>query len=151
IRNVWHFARTLMRISRSAGSSYVDFVLREINRDVVEFAQVEANLMEIVNWVRMIGARQDRAYTPLAAELIAALDEAMNYDSQVRHLLETAVALTECMQTQDARRYAEAAAREARQFRGLVQLRDFVQVLQTASWLERQLGFTGFTAQLFST
>jgi hypothetical protein len=148
IRNVWHFARTLTRISKAAGGDYVSFVSRQIGRDIAEFAQTEANLMEISNWLRMIAGEPSRAR--LVTELIPCLDEAMEYDSQVRHLIEAATALAECGHIQDGRRFADAAVNESRQLRNMLQLRDFVDIVLKAAWLERRLGHPGFTDKLFS-
>lgn len=88
LRNVWHFARTLTRVSKRAGAEYVDFIMRNIGHDIIEFADAEANVMEISNWLRVLSAKEGLADSPLVARLIPCLDEAKEYDSQIWHLLE---------------------------------------------------------------
>ena len=150
LRNVWHFARTLTRVSKQAGAEYVDFIMPKIGHDIIEFADAEANVMEISNWLRVLRAKEGLADSPLVARLTPCLDEAKEYDSQIRHLLEAAEALTECNQRQHAQRFADGAVDESRQVSSIRKLRDFIDILQKALWLESQLRRHAFAADVFA-
>jgi len=148
LRNVWHFARTLTRISKRAGSDYIDFVSRNLGNDIVSLAHSEANVMEVANWLRLTTLHGGGAGPGLSSGLLAALDEAREFDSQIRHLLQGALALTECGKSERALQFANAALHERRQLRALVSVQDLMDILLMALEIEAGLNGDGFTADL---
>lgn len=150
LRNVLHYGRILALVSSRRSTEYVDFVVQRVDREIVEFAEAEANLMEISNWLRALSGRNSALHSKNTAELIPALHEASEYDLSLRHLLEATEALAECDSMQEARRFAELASSQSAQVRQIYHLHNFVEILQKALWVEHRLQLPGFAERLFA-
>ncbi len=148
--NVLLYGRVLSRTSKTKGKDYIDFVVEQLGREIVEFVSYQANVMEVSNWLRALRVAHEEVVSEHVTMIVPALREASEFDLQLRHLLEAAEALAEWREYDEGRRLAHLALTQLRQVKSIVKLRDLVVILQKAIWLEEQLRMPGFVEQLFS-
>jgi hypothetical protein len=150
LRNIGYFANVLTRVSRTAGLRFVDFCVVRFADDIRNFAEVEANLREISDWIRIVHTATAETSKQQIEQFLPPLHEATEYDRSVRHLMEVTHALVEVEQSEVARSFADLVLEESGQVKHLQRLNDFIELLHRAVAVENALKLDGYAAELFA-
>ena len=134
-----------------------EVLLRNFYR--IPSANAESAVAELIQRYRNRATAKNPAAKVLDAEEVNVVLDAfraersswMSASSWLRHLLEATEALAECDSMQEARRFAELASSQSAQVRQIYHLRNFVEILQKALWVEHRLQLPGFAERLFAS
>lgn len=150
LENVVHYIRGLGRISRTKGSEYVRFLVENHLNEIQDSLEIEANLMLISNWLRMLPMVGKDFADPLINRMSGILVSTVEYDKRLRHLLEATEALIECDQADLAGQFANRALKETSQMRSVHSLRSWIDLFHKAVRIGRELSIPDFPGRLFA-
>lgn len=150
LENVLHYARALGQISRASCNEYMSFVLDRYQHDILDSLEIELNLMLILNWLKLIPRHMTGQYEPQITSFSNVLITAVDYDTQLYHLLEATEALIDTGQMKPARQIAGLALEETKQLRLNRGLHEWITILHKSIRIGRELEIPDFTSDLFS-
>lgn len=151
LENVLHFARTMGHISRSQAREYVQFVFENHKDEVESFLEVEANLMLVSNWLRILRVCDVEFAQQHADSISPLLLSVAELDTRLYNLLEATEAAMEGGFTSVADQMAGRALEETRQMRSVRKLQDWLTLLHKSLYIGRELHMPDFPLQLFSS
>ncbi|MCK4829494.1 hypothetical protein KA005_77935, partial [bacterium] len=150
LENVVHYTRGLGRVSRTKGCEYVRFLVENHLNEIQDSLEIEANLMLISNWLRMLPMVGKDFADPLINRMSGILFSTVEYDKRLRHLLEATEALIECDHADLAGQYANRALKETSQMRSVRSLRSWIDLFHKAVRIGRELSIPDFPGRLFA-
>jgi conflict system STAND superfamily ATPase len=151
MENVLHYARSLSHISRSRGSEYIRFVFENHLDEIQSFLGVEANLMLVSNWLRILRVCGTDFIQQHTGSISPLLLPASEFDTRLRSLLEATEASMECGFSAQARQLAAQAIEERNQMRSIRRLHDWIVLLHKSLRIGRELQMPDFPRHLFSS
>jgi hypothetical protein len=148
--NVVQYNRALAHISWAKGREYTKFLIENFKADIYDVLDVEANLMLITNWMRVIAKGDKDSATEYVTQLSQLVLSTADFDTRIRSTLEATEALIECNQKELAKQMASRAVAHASQLKTIGSIRDWVVLFHKSLRIGRELGFPEFPNILFA-
>jgi hypothetical protein len=146
--NIRHYAIALAHISSSNAQRYVQFILDQESEFILSTLSDETNLSRQLQWVRTLSMAGESFVKGRYSAITSMLESAIEYDSSLRHLIETAEVLIDVGASELALRIARLATAESRQLRSVRRLGDWLTLLHRSIKIERELALPGFVTAI---
>lgn len=150
LENALHYARVLMHVSKAKGREYAEFIAEKHHAHLVASLKTGINLMLVSNWLRVLAQSPAGVSTANAEELAEVLRDTASFDTRLRHLMETTVALLDCRLDSLADQSAERVLAQAPQMSSVRSLHDWIVLFHKSVLIGDRLHRPDFTSRLFA-
>lgn len=150
MENVSHFARALAQVSRTQADAYIRFVFEYPKNNLVNYLEIEANLLLVSNWLRLLRISGPEFARPHVSRLIEFQSSAVGFDTRLFHLIEATGALIEAGDYEMALDFAETALGQKSQLNSVRRLHQWLTLFHKSLRIGRELNLPDFSSRLFS-
>jgi hypothetical protein len=150
IDNIIHYARALGAISHSKYVQFTLFTFENFKREIEDVLEVEANLVVIANWLRLLAKIKTEVAVQHIKDISQLLISTAEYDTRIRQMLDACISLMECGEQSFARQFANKINKQSAQLQSITKLYDWIDVLYKVLRIENILNIPDFTSQMFS-
>ncbi|HEX8175420.1 MAG TPA: hypothetical protein VF543_09895 [Pyrinomonadaceae bacterium] len=142
------YIRALQGISVKKAAEFIEFLFSNHASKIIESLKYEANLLLIANWLQALAKTGQEFRQLYAPPLINSLKEAVEYDSHLWHLLESAEALLQIGSYQEATEICDYILSEAPLMDSVRNLNNWLVLMHKALHIEQKCNLPDFAGNL---